>query len=92
MATKRSTLGLRKDSILANQFDHPLWAQQDKTTPEKDWSCEEVTEWVTTIEGMSDGIITTFLGNNVNGDDLLAMQEEKIKDDGVSKLVPLISC
>ena len=74
MATKRSTLGLRKDSILANQFDHPLWAQQDKTTPEKDWSCEEVTEWVTTIEGMPDGIGTILLGNNVDGSALLILQ------------------
>ena len=28
MATKRSTLGLYKDSVLANHFGDPLWVQQ----------------------------------------------------------------
>ena len=42
MATNRSTLGLYKDSALAKQFDDPLWMQKDKTTPAKQWSCEEL--------------------------------------------------
>ena len=33
METKRSTLGLYKDSALAKQFDDPLWTQKDKTAP-----------------------------------------------------------
>ena len=89
MSTKRSILGLYKDFVLAKRFDDPLWAQQDKTTSAKDWSCEEVAEWVTRIEGMSNGIFNTFLENNVNGAALLAIQEEFFKDDGVSKVGPL---
>ena len=89
MATKRSILGLYKDFVLAKRFDDPLWAQQDKTTSAKDWSCEEVAEWVTRIEGMSNGIFNTFLENNVNGAALLAIQGENFKDDGVSKVGPL---
>ena len=33
MATKRSTLGLCKDSTLAKQFDDPLCTQKDKMAP-----------------------------------------------------------
>ena len=50
METKRSTLGLCNDSVLAKQFDDPIWVQQDKTTSEKYWSCEEVAKWVVAIE------------------------------------------
>ena len=75
MAPNCSTLGMCKDSFLAKKFDEPLWVNQDKTTPENYWICEEVAKWVTTIEGMPDVIGTTFLENNVHGAALLAMQE-----------------
>ena len=74
MATKRSTLGLCKDFVLTKQFNDPLWAQEDKITPAKDWSCEEVAEWVTRIEGMPDGIGTILLENNVDGSALIILQ------------------
>ena len=84
MATKRSTLGLCKDSALAKQFDNPLWRQQYKATSAKKWSCKEVAEWVTTIEGMPDNVRPAIVGNNINGAALLAMQREYFKDIGMT--------
>ena len=89
MATKRSTLGLCKDSALAKQFDDTLWSQKDKTAPAKQWNCEEVSKWVTAIEGMPDNVRATFLGDDVNGATLLAMQQENFKGIGVTKAGPL---
>ena len=74
MATKRSTLGLCKDSALAKQFDDPLWTQKDKTAPAKQWNCEEVAKWVTAIEGMPDNVGPTCVRNDINGAALLSMQ------------------
>ena len=85
VATKRSTLGLCKDSVLAKQFDDPLWVQQNKTASVKKWSCEDVAKWVTEIEGMPDNIGTTFLGNKVNGAALLVMGREDFKEIGVTQ-------
>jgi len=89
MATKRSTLGLCKNSVLAKQFDEPLWVQQDNTKAVKKWSCEDVSKWVTAIEGMPDNIGATFVGNDVNGVALLVMGREDLKDIGVTKAGPL---
>jgi len=89
VTTKRSTLGLYKDSALAKQFDDPLWTQKDKTTPAKQWSCEEVAKWVTAIEGMPDNVGATFVRNDVNGAALLAMRQENFKGIGVTKAGPL---
>ena len=89
MATKRSALGLYKDSALAKQFDDPLWTQKDKTTPAKQWSCEEVAKWVTEIGGMPDNVGATFVRNDVNGAALFAMQRDDFKDIGMTKAGPL---
>ena len=89
MATKRSTLGLCKDSAIAKQFDDPLWTQKDKSAPAKQWSCEDVTKWVTAIEGMPDNVGATFVRNDVNGSAVLAMRQENFKGIGVTKEGPL---
>ena len=89
MATKRSTLGLCMDSVLAKNFDDPLWVRKDNTKSVKQWNCEEVTNWVTKIEGMPDNVGATFLEKYVNGSALLDMQEENFKASGVSKVGPL---
>ena len=54
MATKRSTMGPRKDSVPAKQFNDPLWARKDETTSVKQWTCEEAAKRVAAIEGMPD--------------------------------------
>ena len=86
MATKRSTLGLYKDSALAKQFDDPLWVQQKNTASAEEWSCEEVAKWAATIKGMPDDFGTTFLGNKVNGAALLLMGQEDFKEIGVTQV------
>ena len=69
-------------------FEDLLWAQQDKTESSKDWSCEKVVEWVTTIEGMHDVIGTTLLDYKVNGDSLLVVGREDLKAIGVTQFGP----
>ena len=89
MASKRSTLGLCKDSVLANQFDDPLWTQIYKTPPAKQWSFEEVSKWITAIEGIPDNVGATFLRNDVNRFALLAMRQENFKGIIVTEAIPL---
>ena len=89
MATKRSTLGMCKDSTREKQFDDPLWTQKDKKTPEKQWSCEEVAKWVIAIEGMPENVGDTFVMNDVNGAALLAMRQGDFKGIVMTKKGPL---
>ena len=89
MATKRSALGLCKDSVLANQFDDPLWVHKDKTKSSKKWICEDVSKWVTAIEGVPDNIGATFVSNDVNRVALIVMGWEELKYIGVTKAGPL---
>ena len=86
MATKRSTLGMCKDSVLAKQFDDPLWVQQDKTSSVKKWSYYAVTKWITAIEGMTDDIGTTFLDYKINGTALLVVRWEYLKEIGMNQV------
>ena len=86
MATKRSTLGLYKDSVLAKQFDNPLWVQQKNTASAKEWSCEEVAKWVATIKGMPDYVGPALVRNDINGAVLLAMQRDDLKEIGVTQV------
>ena len=78
-------MGLCNDSIIVKQFDDPLWVRKDSITSVNQWTCEEVTKWVTSIEGMPDNVGATFLENNVNRAALLAMKKN-FKAAGVSKV------
>ena len=89
MATKRSFLGPCKNSFLAKQFDDPLWTQNDKTEPEKQWSCEKVSKWDATIKGLPDDIGPALVRNNVNWPTLLVMGREDLKEIGMTKSGPL---
>ena len=90
MTTKRSNLGLCKDSVLAKQFDKPLWVREDKTTLAKEWSCNEVSKWVAAIKGMHENVGATFMINDVNGIALLINGREDLKNIGVTKTGPLV--
>ena len=60
MAKKRSTLGMCKNYVLANQSDNLLWIQKEKKAPENKWSCKGVEKWVTATEGIHDDVGPTF--------------------------------
>ena len=90
MATKRSTLGLCEDSVLAKQFNDPLWMQQDKRTLTEQWSCEEVAGWVATIKGMPDDVGPALVRNYIDGAALLIMGQEDFKDIGVTNAGSLV--
>ena len=63
--------------------------QKDKTAPAKQWSCEEVSKWVTEIGGMPENVGATFVRNDVNGAALFAMHQDDFKDIDMTKAGPL---
>ena len=72
MATKRPTLVLWNDSVLAKKIDNTLWVQKN-TTPESERIGEEVAKWVVTIKGMTDDVGPDLSMNGANWAVLLAM-------------------
>ena len=83
MATKRFTLGLCKDSVLAKNFYEPLWVHQDKIVSMQYFNCEDVANWVETIKGMPYDVGPTLVRNDVNGAELLVMVCKHLKEMGV---------
>ena len=76
METKRSTLGLYKNSVLEKQFDDPLWEQQKNTASSEEWNWEEVAKWVATIKGMPDDVDPAYVRNDVNVSAFIFMGRE----------------
>ena len=89
MAKKCSTLGMYKDSVLAKQFDDPLWVQQKNTVSAEECNCEEVAKWGATIKGIPDDVSPDLGRNYVNGSALLFMGREYLNEIGVTKAGPL---
>jgi len=88
MATKRSTLMVAEGSVLAQQFDDTKWTEQgDGNSPKvKEWTTDDVTNWVKTIEGIPDDIASLFWENEINGLELLALNENGLKMLGVERV------
>jgi len=88
MATKRSTLMVAEDSVLAQQFDDTKWTEQgDGNIPNvKEWMPDDVTNWVKNIEGIPNDIASLFWENEINGLELLALNENGLKMLGVERV------
>mmetsp|Transcript_19744 Transcript_19744/g.37041 ORF Transcript_19744/g.37041 Transcript_19744/m.37041 type:complete len:171 (+) Transcript_19744:1832-2344(+) len=77
MATKRSTLCIAEDSVLAQQFDDSKWTVQGcNNLHVKDWSSEDVTSWVRNIDGIPNKISKIFKKNEITGRELLVMKKD----------------
>ena len=76
MATRRATLMVAEDSVLAQQFDDSKWTVQGSFPPVKSWTPDEVTSWVNDIEGISDNVGSLLRENSINGSELLALSVE----------------
>eukprot|EP00957_Ditylum_brightwellii_P103698 7900210-Ditylum_brightwellii.AAC.1 len=68
MSTKRSTLRLHKDSVLARQFDNTVWTQQgaNKNIPIKEWNHEQVVQWAKKRKEIPDEVAEIFEKNKIN--------------------------
>ena len=87
VTTKRETLVFVKDSVLAQQFDDAKWTIQGSKSARavKEWSPIEVGEWVKGIEGIHIDVPELFTKNEINGLELLAINEFGLKEMGVSR-------
>eukprot|EP00984_Skeletonema_dohrnii_P013355 scaffold5517_cov77-Skeletonema_dohrnii-CCMP3373.AAC.1 len=86
MATSRATLLLSEDSVLAQQFDNSKWTEQGSASPRvKDWTPDDVTNWVKSVKDVPDDIATLFWENEIKGSELLALNESGLKMIGVKR-------
>ena len=88
MATTRATLMLAEDSVLAQQFDDTKWTEQGNgSNPKvKEWTPDDVTNWVKQIEGVPDDVAGLFWEDEINGLELLALDKDGLKMLGVDRV------
>ena len=84
MTTKRSTLRVFEESVLARQFDDTTWTDQNGCKV-KEWTPTEVYEWVGKIEGIPDTVAVLFKENDITGRELLALNMEGLKMIGIER-------
>mmetsp|Transcript_23113 Transcript_23113/g.68175 ORF Transcript_23113/g.68175 Transcript_23113/m.68175 type:complete len:260 (-) Transcript_23113:274-1053(-) len=86
MATKRSTLGICEDSVLAKQFNDPLWMREEGKEEQAvvdDWTPDRVESWANAIKGVPSEASSILLRNEISGVHLLAMEREDFQDLGI---------
>eukprot|EP00984_Skeletonema_dohrnii_P019453 scaffold9295_cov75-Skeletonema_dohrnii-CCMP3373.AAC.4 len=87
MATKRATLLVVEESMLAQQFDDSKWTEQGSNKSQvKQWTTEDVVEWVSTVEGIQDDVSNLFTENKINGSELLALDKDGLQMIGVKRV------
>mmetsp|Transcript_27074 Transcript_27074/g.40732 ORF Transcript_27074/g.40732 Transcript_27074/m.40732 type:complete len:599 (-) Transcript_27074:307-2103(-) len=87
MVTKRATLLVVEESMLAQQFDDSKWTEQGSNKSQvKQWTTEEVVEWVSTVEGIQDDVSNLFMENKINGSELLALDKDGLQMIGVKRV------
>eukprot|EP00985_Skeletonema_marinoi_P013558 scaffold6746_cov73-Skeletonema_marinoi.AAC.6 len=87
MVTKRATLLVVEESMLAQQFDDSKWTEQGSSKSQvKQWTTEEVVEWVSTVEGIQDDVSNLFMENKINGSELLALDKDGLQMIGVKRV------
>lgn len=89
MATSRATLLLCQESVLAQQFDDTKWTEQGSAaaaTRVKDWTPEEVTNWVKGVKDIPDDVATLFQENEIKGSELIALNQDGLKMMGVKRV------
>ena len=84
MTTKRSTLRVFEESVLARQFDDTTWTDQNECKV-KEWTPTDVYEWVGKIEGIPDSMAVLFKENDITGRELLALNIEGLKMIGIDR-------
>ncbi len=87
MVTKRATLQIIEESVLAQQFDDTKWTEQGSDNMRvKEWGTAEVCNWLKNIEGVQEDVSNAFETNGINGLELLALNENGLKMLGVERV------
>mmetsp|Transcript_21001 Transcript_21001/g.41904 ORF Transcript_21001/g.41904 Transcript_21001/m.41904 type:complete len:590 (+) Transcript_21001:58-1827(+) len=87
MALKRDTLMVMEESMLAQQFDDTKWTEQGcDNVRVKEWTPDDVANWVKVIDDVPDDIATLFTDNEIKGSELLALDRDGLKDIGVKRV------
>ncbi len=87
MTTTRATLRIIEESVLAQQFDDTKWTEQGHNNPRvNEWTYEEVATWVRSIKDVPDEVAQLFSDNEINGSELLALNEFGLKEMGIKRI------
>lgn len=87
MVLKRDTLLAVEESMLAQQFNDAKWTEQGcGNVRVKEWSPDEVSKWTKSLEGMQEDVSNLFTENNINGSELLALNEFGLEKIGVQRV------
>ena len=87
MATNRATLLFAEESVLAAQFDDSKWTKQGSNSIQvSDWSVEDVSNWAKNVRGIQEDVSKHFKENNINGHELLALNEAGLKMLGLDRV------
>jgi len=89
MSINKATLNLFKESVLAKQFNDPNWAKEERHTYASDlvkkWRPNEVSKWISSIDGLSTDASKLLSKHNMNGNELLALDCETLKMFGITR-------
>jgi hypothetical protein len=87
MTTKRCTLCVVEDSVLAQQFNDSKWTEQGCNSPRvKEWTPEEVSTWAKSIDGIPEEVSITLYENAITGKELLALRRDDLKMMGIERV------
>jgi len=92
MSIRKSTLGLVKESVLAKQFNDPLWVKGagDGVRSVEKWSKEEVATWISKIDGLSEDAAMMLKNQKMNGAELLCLDIDSLKLLGITSTSTLV--
>jgi len=86
LTVKRTTLGLCKDSVLAKQFNDPLWKREKVCPSVKHWDCEQVQKWASEIKAVPGGEVGARLRQNaIVGSELLHLGRDDLREMGITR-------
>ncbi len=86
MATKRLTLQVAVDSVLAQQFDDSKWTEQGcNALRVKEWTPNAVASWVRKIDGIANDVADIFMENAITGRELFALKKDGLKMMGITR-------
>jgi hypothetical protein len=87
MITRRSTLCVTEDSVLAQQFDESKWMEQgSNVTRVKNWTPDEVNTWAKCIDGLAEDVSIKLYENEITGRELMALNIEGLKMLGIERV------
>lgn len=87
MTTRRSTLCVTEDSVLAQQFDASKWTEQgSNVTRVENWTPDEVNTWAKSIDGLAEDVSIKLYENEITGRELIALNIDGLKMMGIERV------